>query len=101
VAAEGQPTPYHMGDTGILGDMAMIGEIYRPEIALVPTGDRYTMGARLAALACKRFFKFRVIVPCHYGTFAALDQNPGKFRAELGADADKLLVPERGKPVEL
>jgi L-ascorbate metabolism protein UlaG (beta-lactamase superfamily) len=101
VAADGQPTLYHMGDTGIFGDMALIAEIYRPEVGLVPIGDRYTMGARLAAMACKRFFKFRTIVPCHYGTFPALDQNPDKFRAELGADADKLLVPERGKPVEL
>jgi L-ascorbate metabolism protein UlaG (beta-lactamase superfamily) len=101
VAAKGEPTLYHMGDTGIFGDMALIAELYRPEVGLVPIGDRYTMGARLAAIACKRFFAFRRIVPCHYGTFPVLDQSADKFLAEMGADKDKVLVPERGKAVEV
>ena len=101
VQATGEPTLYHMGDTGIFGDMALINEIYQPEIGIVPIGDRYTMGGRLAAMACKRFFKFRTIVPCHYGTFGALDQTPEKFIAELGGEGGNVLVPERGKAVEL
>ncbi len=101
VRAEGEPTLYHMGDTGIFGDMALIHEIYRPEIGIVPIGDRYTMGGRLAAMACRRFFEFRTIIACHYGTFPALDQTADTFRSELGPDADKLLIPERGKAVEL
>ena len=101
VTAEGEPTLYHMGDTGIFGDMALIAEIYQPEIGIVPIGDRYTMGGRLAAMACKRFFNFRTIVPCHYGTFGALDQTPDKFIAELGGEGGNVLVPERGKAVEL
>jgi L-ascorbate metabolism protein UlaG (beta-lactamase superfamily) len=56
------------------------------------------MGAKTAALACKRFFRFALIVPCHYGTFPALDQTADKFIAELGGD--KVLVPELGVPVE-
>jgi L-ascorbate metabolism protein UlaG (beta-lactamase superfamily) len=59
------------------------------------------MGAKTAALACKRFFKFRKIIPCHYGTFPILDQSPDKFKAELGGDAGKVLVPEKGKPVDI
>ena len=46
------PAVYHMGDTDIFGDMALINELYRPEIGIVPMGDRFTMGARSAALAC-------------------------------------------------
>jgi L-ascorbate metabolism protein UlaG (beta-lactamase superfamily) len=101
VQAQGEPTLYHMGDTGIFGDMALINEIFAPEIGIVPIGDRYTMGAKTAAMACTRFFNFRRIVPCHYGTFPILDQTPEKFLAEMGADKGKVLVPERGKAVEV
>jgi L-ascorbate metabolism protein UlaG (beta-lactamase superfamily) len=101
VKAEGQSTLYHMGDTAIFGDMALVNEIYEPEIGLVPIGDRYTMGARMAAMACRRFFKFRTIVPCHYGTFPALDQTADKFLAEMGEDFSRVFVPERGKPFEV
>jgi L-ascorbate metabolism protein UlaG (beta-lactamase superfamily) len=101
VEAPGEPTLYHMGDTGIFGDMALIAEIYRPEIGIVPIGDRYTMGGKLAAMACKRFFTFRKIVPCHYGTFPVLDQTPEKFLTEMGSDAGKVVVAERGVPFDV
>jgi L-ascorbate metabolism protein UlaG (beta-lactamase superfamily) len=90
---------YHMGDTSIFSDMALINEIYRPAIGFVPIGDRYTMGARTAALACKRFFEFETIVPCHYGTFPLLDQTADKFVAEMAGQ--KVLVPEVGAPFEV
>lgn len=101
VKAEGHPTLYHMGDTAIFGDMALVNEIYEPEIGIVPIGDRYTMGAKMAAMACRRFFKFRTIVPCHYGTFPALEQTADKFLAEMGEDFSQVFVPERGKPFEV
>ena len=101
VRAQGEPVLYHMGDTGIFGDMALINEIYAPEIGIVPIGDRYTMGGKIAAMACKRFFKFRRIIPCHYGTFPVLDQTADKFLTEMGSDRDKVLVPERGVPVDV
>jgi L-ascorbate metabolism protein UlaG (beta-lactamase superfamily) len=92
-------TLYHMGDTAIFSDMALINEIYRPKIGIVPIGDRYTMGAKTAALACKRFFDFETIIPCHYGTFAVLDQTADAFQAELQSNA--VLVPKVGEAVEL
>ncbi len=101
VKAPGQPTLYHMGDTGIFGDMALIHEIHEPEIGLVPIGDRYTMDAKTAALACKRFFRFRTIVPCHYATYPGLAQSADEFVAEMGGDGREVLVPELGAAVEL
>lgn len=89
---------YHMGDTDIFSDMGLINELYRPQIGLVPIGDRYTMGARTATLACKRFFNFETVVPCHYGTFPVLDQTPDKFVAEMGEN--RVLVPEVGVAFE-
>jgi L-ascorbate metabolism protein UlaG (beta-lactamase superfamily) len=101
VKAEGQPTLYHMGDTDIFGDMALIAEIHRPEIGIVPIGDRFTMGARTAAMACRRFFDFRRIFPCHYATFPLLDPTADKFLAEMGEDAQKVAVPRAGEAVEV
>ncbi|MGQ7792994.1 metal-dependent hydrolase [Faunimonas sp. B44] len=101
VKAPGQPTLYHMGDTEIFGDMALIEEIHRPEIGIVPIGDRFTMGARTAAMACRRFFNFRHVVPAHYATFPMLDQSADRFLAEMGDHASRVIVPERLTPFEV
>ena len=61
-------TLYHMGDTDIFSDMALINELHEPAIGIVPIGDRFTMGGAVAALACRRFFKFETVIPCHYAT---------------------------------
>jgi L-ascorbate metabolism protein UlaG (beta-lactamase superfamily) len=73
---------YHAGDTAVMADMALIGELYAPEIALLPIGDVYTMGPREAAVAA-RLLKPRYIVPAHYGTFPALTGTPEALREEL------------------
>jgi L-ascorbate metabolism protein UlaG (beta-lactamase superfamily) len=101
VKAAGQPVLYHLGDTDIFSDMALINEIHNPEVGIVPIGDRFTMGARTAAMACKRFFSFRKIVPAHYGTFPIIDQNADKFLAEMGLDADRVIVPKMGIAFEV
>ena len=98
IAPEGEKTVYHMGDTAIFSDMGLINELYAPEIGFVPIGDRYTMGAKTAALACKRFFDFELVVPCHYGTFPVLDQTADQFIAEMGGNT--VLVPEVGVAFE-
>ncbi len=99
--AEGQPTLYHMGDTNMFGDMALIQEFHQPDVGIVPIGDRFTMGGRQAAVACTRYFDFRVIVPCHYGTFPIIDQTPDLFLAEMGSDAGKVKVAEIGAPFDV
>lgn len=82
-AAKG-PTLLHMGDTDIFPGMALIHEIYRPDIGIVPIGDRFTMGARTAAMACRTYFQFKTVIPCHYGTFGLLAANADGFVAEMG-----------------
>jgi L-ascorbate metabolism protein UlaG (beta-lactamase superfamily) len=95
--AEGK-TLYHMGDTEIFGDMALINELYAPEIGCVPIGDRFTMGAKQAALACKRYFNFKTVIPMHYGTFPIIDQEPSKFVAEMAGH--NVFVATPGEPFE-
>jgi L-ascorbate metabolism protein UlaG (beta-lactamase superfamily) len=73
---------YHAGDTAVFADMQLIGEIYQPEIALLPIGDLFTMSPREAAYAA-RMLKPKVIVPMHHGTFPALTGTPEVLREEL------------------
>ncbi len=94
-------TLYHMGDTDIFSDMALINELHEPRIGLVPIGDRFTMGGAVAALACRRFFNFETIVPCHYATFGLLDQDAIKFTDGMEGSGANVLVPQKGKAVEL
>ncbi len=101
ITAKGQKTLLHMGDTDIFSDMKLIDEIYQPKIGIVPIGDRFTMGARLAALACRKFYSFETAIPAHYGTFGLLDATADKFIAEMKGSKTEVLVPERGVAVEL
>jgi L-ascorbate metabolism protein UlaG (beta-lactamase superfamily) len=101
VKAPGEPTIYHMGDTDIFSDMALIAEIYQPRIAMVPIGDRFTMGAATAAMAIKRFFKLDAVIPCHYGSFPIIDATADKFVAAMRGHATKVVVPEKGKAFAL
>jgi L-ascorbate metabolism protein UlaG (beta-lactamase superfamily) len=101
IKAAGEPAVYHMGDTDIFSDMQLIAEIHQPKVAMVPIGDRFTMGAHTAALAVKRFFKLDAVIPCHYGSFPFVDQSADKFVAEMKGAATKVIVPEKGKPVSV
>ncbi|HMB46718.1 MAG TPA: metal-dependent hydrolase [Afifellaceae bacterium] len=92
VKADGEPSVYHMGDTDIFSDMALINELHAPDVGIVPIGDRFTMGAKSAALACRRFFDFKAILPCHYATFPVLDQTADAFVSEMGPDGSKVKV---------
>ncbi|QXX73571.1 metal-dependent hydrolase [Methylovirgula sp. HY1] len=94
------PSLYHMGDTDIFSDMALIAELHRPQIGLVPVGDRFTMGAKTAALAVKRYFNFEMVVPCHYGTFDMIAPDPSEFIAALGG-TPKVVAPQIGETLAL
>lgn len=92
------PTVYHMGDTDIFADMALIQELHAPKIAMVPVGDRLTMGAAVAALACRRYFNFDTVIPVHWGTMPILDKTPDKFVAAMEDQAGKVKTPDVGVP---
>lgn len=92
-----EPVVYHMGDTDIFSDMALVDELYRPAVAMVPVGDRFTMGPRAAALSLKRFLpSVRVAIPCHYATFGLLLPDASGFVAEMQGANAKVVVPEKG-----
>ncbi|WP_185985146.1 metal-dependent hydrolase [Aureimonas mangrovi] len=95
------PSVYHMGDTDIFADMALIEELHHPKIGLVPVGDRLTMGAAVAALACRRYFNFEKIVPMHWGTLPILDQSPDRFSQAMESEAGRVVNPTVGEPFEV
>jgi L-ascorbate metabolism protein UlaG (beta-lactamase superfamily) len=70
---------YHAGDTNVFGDMAIIRELYAPDIAMLPIGDHYTMGPREAAYSCN-LLKAKTVIPMHFATFPALTGTPGALR---------------------
>ena len=70
---------FHAGDTGLFGDMkTIIGDIYKPDVALVPIGDKFTMGPFEAALA-SMWLNPKVVIPMHYNTFPPIEQDPSIF----------------------
>ncbi|MEO0635778.1 MAG: metal-dependent hydrolase [Pseudomonadota bacterium] len=88
---------YHMGDTDIFGDMALINELHKPKIGLVPIGDRFTMGPAVAAMACRRYFDFDTIIPCHHSSFDVLSGKPGDFKTAMEDQEDRVHVCEVGE----
>jgi L-ascorbate metabolism protein UlaG (beta-lactamase superfamily) len=70
---------YFAGDTSLFGDMRLIGEMYKPEIAFLPIGDRFTMDPVAAAKACE-FLGVRQVVPMHWGTFPLLTGTPADLK---------------------
>jgi L-ascorbate metabolism protein UlaG (beta-lactamase superfamily) len=73
---------YHAGDTGPFKDMEIIGELYHPDLALLPIGSHYVMGPREAFHACK-LLRPKYVVPMHYGTFPLLTGTPEAFVTEM------------------
>jgi L-ascorbate metabolism protein UlaG (beta-lactamase superfamily) len=96
VRLENDRVIYFAGDTALFGDMALIGEMYRPEIAFLPIGDHYTMGPDAAARAA-RMLGVRQVVPMHYGTFPALTGTPARLRALVEPHGIDVLVIKPGE----
>jgi len=69
---------YFAGDTAVFSDMALIAELYQPELAFLPIGDHFTMGPRAAAKAVE-LLKVKTVIPMHFGTFPQLTGTPGAF----------------------
>lgn len=82
---------YHAGDTMVFGDMKIIGELWKPDLALLPIGDRFTMDPRQAAYAA-RLLGVKQVVPMHHGTFELLTGKPEALAREAGGDFEVLTL---------
>ena len=82
---------YHAGDTAVFGDMSLIGELYSPDLALLPIGNRLVMSPFEAAHAA-RLLGVRHAVPIHYGTFPFLPGTPEEFKEHASTIAPDLNI---------
>jgi len=90
---------YHAGDTAVFGDMRIIADLYKPQLAILPIGGLYTMDPREAAYACT-LLKPKYVVGMHYGTFPVLAGTPTELKKHLPASLKKIVVElEPGRPV--
>jgi len=95
VTVEDGRTLYFAGDTALFGDMKLLGELYRPEVACLPIGDRFTMGPEHAAMAA-RWLGARHVVPMHYGTFPVLTGTPEALQQHLAGSGVTMHVCQPG-----
>lgn len=89
--AEGR-TLYHAGDTGLFGDMKLIGERNNIDLAFLPIGDNHTMGPEDAAVAAE-WLKAKQVVPIHFNTFPSIEQDPEAFVRRLPPGVGTVLQP--------
>jgi L-ascorbate metabolism protein UlaG (beta-lactamase superfamily) len=88
---------YLSGDTDVFGDMALINQFFKPDLAIVCIGGHFTMGPRRAAYAVRELLKPKKVIPIHYGTYPVINRTPAEFEAALGDTPVELLVPEPGQ----
>lgn len=96
IRLENNQTIYFAGDTALFGDMALLGQIYKPDIAFLPIGDRFTMGPDTAAIAA-RWLGVRQVVPMHWGTFPLLTGTPDQLKSHLEGSGIDVLQLEPGQ----
>jgi L-ascorbate metabolism protein UlaG (beta-lactamase superfamily) len=94
-------TVYHAGDTALFTDMKLIGALYTPDVALLPIGGRFTMDVE-AAMCAARWIGAGLVVPIHYNTWPAIEQDPVPFKEALERTTDiRVAVLAPGESIEL
>lgn len=91
---------YHMGDTGLFGDMKFIAEYYKPDLVLIPIGGNFTMGPVDAAYAIREWLKPKFVIPMHYGANPLGKGTPAEMMSAIGNSAAKILPLKPGEKAE-
>jgi L-ascorbate metabolism protein UlaG (beta-lactamase superfamily) len=91
---------FHMGDTGLFGDMKLIGEYYHPDLIMIPIGGHFVMDPKDAAFATRNFLKPKFAIPIHYGTTPQLKGTPEEYIKALGDAPTKVMTMKPGDKLE-
>ncbi|HEY5602305.1 MAG TPA: metal-dependent hydrolase [Gammaproteobacteria bacterium] len=91
---------YHMGDTGLFGDMKLIGDYYKPDLILIPVGGHFVLNPDDAAHATRHYLKPKYAVPMHYGTNPRLKGTPEQYIKALGDSATKVVNMKMGETIK-
>ncbi len=90
---------YFSGDTDVMADMKIFHDLHEPDIGILCAGGHFTMDMKRAAYAARSFFDFRMVIPMHYRTFPALEQNADELSA--GLPGVKVVEPQVLVPIEV
>lgn len=90
---------YHMGDTGLFGDMRLIAKLYKPDLVLIPVGGHFVLSPQDAAYATKSYFRPDYAIPMHYGTNPFLKGTPAEYKEALGFCRTRILDLKIGETV--
>jgi len=88
---------YHMGETGLFGDMKLIGDYYKPNLIMIPIGGHFGMDPKDAAYATREWLKPKYAIPIGYGTLPVLTGTPKDYMQALGSAPTKVLPIEPGE----
>jgi len=91
---------YHMGDTGIFGDMKMIGEYYKPDLIMIPIGGHFVLSPNDAAFVTKEYLRPKFAIPFHYATIPQLKGTPEEYMQALGSSSTKVFPIKPGEKLE-
>ena len=92
---------YHAGDTALFSDMQLIRDLYRPDVALLPVGGRFTMGPEEAMVAA-RYTGARLVIPMHYDTSPAIRQDLENFKRTIErTTAIRVRILSPGESIEI
>jgi L-ascorbate metabolism protein UlaG (beta-lactamase superfamily) len=90
---------YHAGDTALFSDMKLIGDLYNPDVAILPIGGRFTMGPGEAMMAAP-FIGSPLVIPVHYDTWPKIAQDPSSFKFAIERTTDiKVAVLRPGESI--
>ena len=99
VKLENGQTLYYAGDTALFGDMRIIAELYKHDIAFLPIGDRFTMGPDTAAIAAK-WLGVKQVVPMHCETFPQLTGTPQQLEQHMAGSGIEVLMLKPGETAQ-
>jgi L-ascorbate metabolism protein UlaG (beta-lactamase superfamily) len=92
---------YHAGDTALFSDLALIGDLYKPDVVLLPIGGRFTMGPDEAMIAAE-YIGASLVIPIHYNTWPKISQDPARFKFAIERTTDmKVAVLLPGETIDL
>ena len=92
---------WHLGDTGVFGDMRLLGDMFKPDLLLIPIGGgQFVMNPADAAMATRDLIKPKMAIPMHYGTTPALSGTPEEYIKALGNAPVKVLAIKPGDALE-
>lgn len=91
---------YHAGDTCLNSEMKVTGDIYKPDIALLPIGSNFTMDVNEAVIAAE-WLKAECIIPIHYNTFDLINADPENFKKQIELQGQKCIILKPGEGIEL